>query len=841
MDLEEKQEEKLLTDLLQYWQPFLWRNTFNQATLDLDQLPFKPQIVENINQPGTAIEQEDGEYWLVVAMGPNQNSSLVLWIPIAIKDKKLQLRDIVHLPWVPSCFFMPSSELYFTNKVLFEDFIKFDCVKEDLTYCCDDAEAFIKQCLNLLNQLSDQSIDQYKWLLFKQDDLNNIQNLSDEKNALLKRYAQLDSTAIREHLSEQNFLDVAHVHQAQFSDFSKISADYYFALQTMLSLKKGELQTINTPIGSPREELLSDIIANLYCVHALGKKAPPRIVSLGKPNLKPLWQINAFNEKSEYLSHCQSILKCDAFESLDHALTHIRQTMRLHYEEIVKTISLARHFKVLKAQNEKEFGEINQFLEQLILEDDYNDEKRQLYLNIQNQWRNKLKNHSFFQKCVGWLGVVKRLREKKASEFLKKALANEPIDCPYEQQLVEKIRQLKVVQAKNDRKRIQAVEFLNQLQKAQANWENWVKKLGGEEEGDALSLIGFNQILKPLRQKMWQLTALYWQGYALDVSEQNTKGQHSLLFQIDLTAGYQPFDGTSSIEYLVINDAQDHSPTSVLPLLNKSQKAIIMGDPNTAMNSALLTATQEMFYLKQLGYGEETIERLQIQGCALSYGDVFSASKHNSAYQRQSSCGLIHQNNLKLPDIQIKNKQLFDFYNQTYHHNKLNLLHPIEREQVDVSLSIEDVKHLGDPNQMFNPMEVSAIVDFFQRHINYRENTIVVTAFYQQAHRLRQALKPFEKVHVYTISEMPNEIVENVIFSSVYQESSKRPFVFDEGNAFFYKLFAVAKKEIKIFGDLAIFQAHTHSASGAVAKWVFGTSKQQLETNQNKALESKIV
>lgn len=834
-DYEILTDEKDSLDLLAYWQMFAWRESFTQLPLNQNALPKHHILSQDVFKKRACVDFSNGDYWVAPFWQDKEELWLPIWLPIRVLNKKIVLRRSPSLPWIPSSLFLPSSKIYLAPQALYDDFLKYECVNKEGTYCFKTVEAFLKACMKLLKTLLNtekktllENVDlssQNSWLMIAHTDLEesfeNITRLKEE-NILLKQYCQLDNDFSKEPIGQENYLNIAHFHQAQIPNTKIHSAGYYYSLLGLLSLKKGMMQAVVVPKGASLDAFIHDYVANIFSLHALSKSQRPTIALLSNDKIvEPMTHLLAMddvNTTEAFLEKCIQYFNISDIKTIDIAQEYIHSKITKTYEIILKTISLSRNYYILHEKNEREYGEVNAFLEQLMNEDENIDEKRSLYIEIQNQWYEKLKSKTFVQKCLGWLSFVKQHRRKKASEYLQKALSNEPIHSPYEQQLVEKIRQLKVIQAKNDQRRIQAVEFLNQYQKAEQLWHKWIKDLGLADECHSLSIETLNFALQNLRTTMWQLTVLYWQGQALQS-----------------TSEFNP--NTDVIEYLLIQDAEQLSAVSVLPVLSRAQRAVFFGDPLAQLSSGVISAQEDEFVLEHTYQASDALlEKMQVLGLNISHGSAFNVAVNNSKYHSGTVSN--RKAYLQLGEISEKNKVIFDYWNEKYFKNTLMLVNASQTVDKDFPVSFIDISKQNKKsiaqNQRSNPEEAYAIEALLKRYPEISKHCVVITPFYKQYQLLSLVLSSFP-VKVCHFSNMPSFMSDYVIFSPVYQMEDSRPFVFDEGRGYFYKLLTLVQKKLWIVGDKRIFQKHMHSASGDFAKWI--ATQSQVEESEAHSLE----
>lgn len=840
-DCEIATNQKDSLDLLSYWQMFVWREPFHVLPIHKSALSKHSIVSQKILESTKDVTCPDGDYWVAPFWQDKENIWLPIWIPIAVLHKKIVLRNTVSLPWIPTNLFLPSSKVYLAPQALYDDFLKYECITEEGSYrfktVADFLKASIELLVTLLNSPMGAALEaaeleyQEQWIMLSSVDLQSdtqiIADLKDE-NVLLKQFCQLDNDLSKEAISQENYLNIVHFHQASVPDTKTHTADYYYTLLGLLTLKKGMMQAVAVTKGVPFDALIKDYVANIFSLHALSKSSRPTIAMLSKANkIESITHMAAISEVptiEAFLEECTRYFNISDISTLETAQELINAKITKTYEAILKTISISRNYYILREKNDREYGEVNAFLERLMNEDENIDEKRNLYIEIQGQWHEKLKSQTFVQKCLGWLSVVKQYRKKKASEYLQTALSNEPIDSPYEQQLVEKIRQLKVIQAKNDQRRIQAVDFLNQYQKAEQLWHKWMGELGLTDESLDTSIGTLNVALQALRATMWQLTVLYWQGQGLQRPKAESKAQ-----TLDTNSPDKNLPDKNLIEYLLIPDAEQLSAISVLPLLRSAQRAIFFGDPLGQLNSGMISAQEDEFVLENIYQASDLLlEKMQVLGLNISHGSAFNIAGNNSKY-RSEGPALERKSYLQLLEVCEKNKEIFDYWNEKYLQNQMILANKLQTVDKDFPVVFVDVskpnRKSSDEHQRSNQEEADAIEALLHRHPEISERCVVITPFYKQYELLSRSLASFP-VTVCHFSNMPSCIScegymsDYVIFSPVYQIQDSRPFVLDEGAMYFYKLLGLVKTKLWIVGDKRIFQKQMHSASGDFAKWI---------------------
>ncbi len=839
-------------DLLTYWKSHQWRFQFNATQLTQSELP-RHQIIsatqlDNLELSSDISEfSENEEIWLALKLRDSSDANkilLPLWLPAQIKQGKIVLRTDAALPWIPGVYFSPHSKIYFKHAACYEDFLRFECL-ENKTYRFADFISLQQNCLKLLDTLFENKwqiaieslglVNTEQWLVFKSSDL-----VPDDltENAILKNYSQFENIAAKDEINTNNFFDYAHLIQAQRENSEMLSAEALQIVLSILSLKSGDLQAIKAPIGTDTKTIIQEIMINQFSAKALGKKEQP-IMAIYSPNkaassaLSSFDEVNPFLDKEIFISYCQKILANPDISNVEQIIQMAHEKMMSLYEDNLHAVSLMRTYLKVQKENHERYHGVETFLEKLETEDEKTEIERHKYLDIYAQWQSLQKSHNILQKCFSVMPLVKKYRQKKAGKFLNKILENEPVNILYEQQLVEYIRSLKVKQAKNDQKRIKAVGFLNELRSARASWKKWLAQHhGGSQCSEHIDMTTLLQLLAPIQKKLWQLCSLYWQAQNIKNNKNKPRlnsASHNksqwYLQALDPFNRQAEINGNQELDYLFIDAAHLLSPMDILPILSRAKRVIFWGDNTASIAQSLLSKVEDEFVFKaKYNMLEEDLECLQASGHLLSSANAFQVAQNNSEFQNISPCGLYRNSYLSLNTIQSKNKALFQYWNEQHCHNQLKLTQPLSVNGPSISL----VPILGKMHLGMNVAEIEKIVSFIQNDLNSNSQVAIIAPFYHQQKLLSRLLQS-NGVTIHTFENLPQAPVDFVIFSPVYTSDMPRPYIFDEGAAYFYRLLGLAKKSIWILGDSRIFDEQTHSPSGQIAKLL---KNQVIQTKQ---------
>ena len=103
--------------------------------------------------------------------------------------------------------------------------------------------------------------------------------------------------------------------------------------------------------------------------------------------------------------------------------------------------------------------------------------------------------------------------------------------------------------------------------------------------------------------------------------------------------------------------------------------------------------------------------------------------------------------------------------------------------------------------------------------MNESSKVAIITLFEGQKSYLLNKFKSLNlNIPVYLLAEIEVLQKDIILFSPVYTQTQPRPYLLDEGEAPLKKLQACAKQFLYIFADRTIFDPHTHTPSGQLAK-----------------------
>lgn len=281
------------------------------------------------------------------------------------------------------------------------------------------------------------------------------------------------------------------------------------------------------------------------------------------------------------------------------------------------------------------------------------------------------------------------------------------------------------------------------------------------------------EVEKFLEEHIWQqlarLALLYWQQ---DFAAKQGYGDF---------LNRQPHD----IEYLIVENAEYIDPIQAIQYLSMSKKAVVMGNYNPIINPRFpVQIDYELTKHFDLIENDADFEDLQFDGVLVSTGNMWNmVAKDRDA------------------------DQIFTRPEST-----------LEYEFVDVRSS--SCKYLGS---MVNQGVIDPVHAWLNKHATERNQVVIYTCFAGQVKLLQQVLSTtlFAQVPICLIQEPCFTKSAFSIFVPVYSAQDPKPYVFDRGIEMFDQLIANTTQKIIVIGDVRIFKAELHSATGKFAQQIF--------------------
>lgn len=260
-----------------------------------------------------------------------------------------------------------------------------------------------------------------------------------------------------------------------------------------------------------------------------------------------------------------------------------------------------------------------------------------------------------------------------------------------------------------------------------------------------------------------------------------------LYWQQDFAAkqGYADFlhCDPQQIELLIVEHAEYISPMQAVQLLAKCKRAVVMGNYNPLCNPRF--ATQIDYELTKhfaLVDNDADFEDLQFDGVLGSVGNMWS--------------------------LIAKDRDADEFL-------VVNEDQSLEYEFIDVQTASS--KYHGS---LVNQGSINAVVDWLNKHAPERDNITIYTCFAGQAQLLHDALAAtlFARVSIRLIQEPCFAKSPLSIFVPVYSGDDPAPYIFDRGTEMLDQLATNTQSRLVIIGDMRLFNAKLHSASGKFAQ-----------------------
>ena len=240
-------------------------------------------------------------------------------------------------------------------------------------------------------------------------------------------------------------------------------------------------------------------------------------------------------------------------------------------------------------------------------------------------------------------------------------------------------------------------------------------------------------------------------------------------------------------DLLVIDHAQQFLPQQIVPWLDATSHTLLLGDDNDLCALPCMSAFADEWELKRhLLTDEEILEEMHFKSMLMGNGNAFRIA-------------LVH-NELAHPPQSLDK------------HLPKMVFEPVKGECVK--------QHPG----FYNPQEAKAIVYWLKE--NPQAKAVVVTPFAAQQKYLQAFCEAHQvQCEIYTFHHLPFKQWPYVIFSPVLTHQQDRPFIFDQGEAYFYSMLTRALECFVIVGDDLIFDPKMHSPSGKIAKNLFLAAK----------------
>lgn len=763
--------------VLKYWNHYANLQHLNLLTED------DVQLVE-LKDNQLLSNNEKGDIWLSpFSFKRDGHMIMPVWLPVHVEeDGRLSPPENLALPHIPDCYSDPLGHFgkilenrEIIDASLLNHFIQDGVLQQNLSW-----EVYLQKAKNLFDDIKAQnnieSSFQHIWSHQTPEiapkglstPLLNTAPAPNEKN--LEKPISLNGllSPTEKTILSDNFIETAlHV----------------------LAMPKGAIQSVMTPLASPKAAFLETLLLSLQSV-ALNKNNSISVCVVTKKKITP---ISLCFDNKDFLEKAQVALDT-SFNTKDEAYGALKakwQTIQSHLKKTFKALSIDKDKTRSQLEaNQTKLGE---------LQDE--DEKLERLLSTTTKalrlWREKSKI-SFFTR-------LKRLLtgfdyDIFCAEFISEQnlAIRQSKGQSLEDAIILKMRRIKVKRTKIHQAITQLGSDIGDYQGALRTYDKCIAEYPQIKELKGLA--AFNHIFKQHNELQKQLAfCLATMRYELKVDYIS----HDALLKHEATQ--------SKYDWVIFNDANALLPKDAMGVLNIADRAIMLGDPKLGFAQGISMPVDELL-VKHFGLidHDDDFEDLQFAGHVLSQSSLYHMAIAHDWYTMSDASGMITLQALRLRDIFIL-EPLSAFYKSLFASDVQ--LHTGK----DQSITFHDVA--GDFNQD-NPWQNEQQAIACLKHIqeNLKADSVIVTLSVAQKELMEQKAKAQGiLVRVKTLEQF-NESARHVVFSTVYNASASRPHYLDCGEAPLYKLFSLTLDSLHIFADKSLLNAKTHSPMGQLAK-----------------------
>lgn len=784
--------------ILRYWQDAALREKLGAFSVDLqDAVPLKAAELKNgtIQQKALAGLTITKTVWIapfkITKKSLPSQSWVPLWIPANLIEGQLQPDKDCPLPWLLTQFFDLQSE----SGTLFENIEHYDKVLLDYFFDAQlklvtfSWETYFSSCMALFQGLlrphvqdileTEYIISDHGWMI----DVPDVFPLS-LLSPLAHRYASLEEPCFQEYKESYDRNDLLLI-KGHYPKAPVLLHSQNRALIQMLSLKEGEIQALKIPPGTEKIGFLQALIASIWCQAASVQSTfSPGIVCVGPQKPEFNFLPCDFSQTSEYQCVNEGMQILTDYLELNDKLKKIFGSV-----DAVDNILLARQIEDQKLEAEFE-------------------RCTDLYAKWQKQYV------GIWASLVACLPNAKKRKNKLAEQFFRELITDHTqtdSQSDAAQLIIEKIRKIKVTRTKIHNELVDICQWVASKNGVQHHWLTWAQK-NLKNNSD----INLEDVLILLRQQcgesLFKLACDYFKTTPLLNS-----------MSIDEALEY-PFDGL--IDYLIVDNAHRLTASKVVPLLNKAKIAIFLGDDKGLPVRAVVSPLYDDMLLKayQVANTEEDLEDLAYRGIQSS-GSAFCVAKAVSAFKKIQIDGVMAFCELSLQEQTRIHPAIFE-YSRVMYARSVQVLREDSDDNVWLPLCYV---HIQGEKQSFelsykNVMEAEVLLDWLVKNRVRLANksTAIVTLFLGQKQYLMERLMQLNlQISVYLLNETDNLSQDIILFSPVYTRYDVKPYLLDQGETFLHVALTRARESFMIFADMDIFNAHTHTPCGHLAKLLF--------------------
>lgn len=545
----------------------------------------------------------------------------------------------------------------------------------------------------------------------------------------------------------------------------------------VIDLQVGQIQALHTPFGSEKNPFIKTLLTGLWSKALIENKAPVIVwTGLQKPSFECI-----LDKKTSVPSQ----------EEIEKIAQVVRQGNHLWKE----VLDLNQH---LRAQ----FSHADSIEE--VLERYQNEDQ-----NLEIEFERCVQRYSEWQKQSGsgwkkWLPQAKKRQQKLAQSFFEAYVENtnnEPeVDC--EQLMLDKIRKIKVARTKIHNELVDVSQFLASKNGVQNRYLEWVKQNIPQEV----------LVNKHTLEEKQACIEHYFSDrlFKLACAHFKIQSAQDLVNLISLEESSR----ISEIDYLIVDNAHTILPSHILELLSKSKKALFLADEQGLPIEIMMSPVYDRTLLKtyELATTEESLEDLFYQGIHAS-ASAFCVAKVVSVFQTLQEDGIT-----SVCDLSLKAKAS--------------------------SMPTLEYVHINGDHEAFdlsykNEQEAEVIVDYLQA--NSHLDRAIITLFEGQKVYLTQRLAQLKiECPVLLLNEIYTLSKKQIIFSPSYTCIHLKPYPLDQKEALLKLVLRYAQESVLIVADMGIFNPHTHTPSGQMAKLLFNSSENRLLVKPSQGVDKVI-
>lgn len=684
-----------------------------------------------------------------------------------------------------------------------------------------------------------------------------------KKRQLWQAILATDEAMAKPSMNTEQVYHASGGHCAHINTKHALSMQQRSVLTQALALAQNEILYVQTSPGTGKTTIIADFIATKWVRAIIDRTPPPSIAIYNKAKqLQKVTILDCLSTGSAWLTQCQRqafyqpevsatasksqivanfLQQCT--QEFGKSVTNLETAKQLLHERIMLLqttldqgiIAAHAYYSLMKKTelNYRSYGGIEQ--RNKTLKDTV--EKQLSYFRylevLQSLLERQIAPNSKWSKWLALLPQVKARQTQKLRTFFEKHLPDEDVQELAITQMQEYLQNLIF---KTEKKKcllsdvlIQVEADLKQLDITKTKTKRWFPDQI-DEEFDLAKLMKF--LDTHLRYRIFLTATHYWEAELLqkaswdktDIFNDYYASKPALM--TDLLQ--QPVD------WLMIENAEQLSPLDGFYCVEGSTHLVVMGDCNAVKpNRIPMEIDVNLLRQHDLIETEEDIENLQFKGVLISNGQFNTMAEQIADYKGEAY-SLTKQWDIATNIVECQNQLSYT-----------GKLLPCKKNKAAFIADFSYLPLVGQREafmgSFYNNVEVVAILSWIKQHeasilarypeYSFADTILICTTFYGQCLALREALSKYniEINNIELIQTQHNKRAPIVIFSPVYSKADKGRLCFDEGEAMLRNLLVSATEHVIVFGEPAIFDQKLHSASGKFAKFLFGSTKNQLD------------